>query len=257
MFELDGVTFLSGLARPNDLGPERFLLLKPRWMIERYMDLFDRLDPSSVVELGIYEGGSTAFLALYSDTHQHVAVDLRAEPVESLDMLIQNRGMDERIHAHYGVDQGDREALVAILDLHFGEAELDLVIDDASHRLEPTRTSFDLLFPRLRPGGVYVIEDWSGLHHFDKKLRAAAERDPDVRELVETAAADGEPALVPLTVLLFELVLASADAPDLVADVSIRDAWAEVVRGPAPADGTFRLDSILSEYGARLINRSS
>jgi predicted methyltransferase len=35
---------------------------------------------------------------------------------------------------------------------------LDLVVDDTSH-LGPTRASFNTLFPRLRPGGVYVIED--------------------------------------------------------------------------------------------------
>ena len=37
---------------------------------------------------------------------------------------------------------------------------LDLVIDDASHLYGPTMASFEVLFPRLRPGGLYVIEDW-------------------------------------------------------------------------------------------------
>ena len=45
--------------------------------------------------------------------------------------------------------------------------ELDLVVDDASHAYEETKTSFEVLFPLLRPGGIYVIEDWSWAHHPD------------------------------------------------------------------------------------------
>ena len=43
--------------------------------------------------------------------------------------------------------------------------ELDLVVDDASHTYEETKASFEFLFPLLRPGGIYVIEDWSWAHH--------------------------------------------------------------------------------------------
>ena len=43
--------------------------------------------------------------------------------------------------------------------------ELDLVVDDASHTYEETRSSFEFLFPLLSPGGIYVIEDWSWAHH--------------------------------------------------------------------------------------------
>ena len=45
--------------------------------------------------------------------------------------------------------------------------ELDLVVDDASHTYEETKASFEFLFPLLRPGGIYVIEDWSWAHRPD------------------------------------------------------------------------------------------
>ena len=35
------------------------------------------------------------------------------------------------------------------------------MIDDASHMYEHTKVSFETLFPLLRPGGQYIIEDWS------------------------------------------------------------------------------------------------
>ncbi|MBV9216081.1 MAG: class I SAM-dependent methyltransferase [Acidobacteria bacterium] len=37
--------------------------------------------------------------------------------------------------------------------------EIDIVIDDGSHVSEHVITSFKVLFPRLRSGGVYVVED--------------------------------------------------------------------------------------------------
>lgn len=41
------------------------------------------------------------------------------------------------------------------------DAGLDLVVDDASHMLSETLSSFEQFFPLLRPGGLYIIEDWS------------------------------------------------------------------------------------------------
>jgi len=46
------------------------------------------------------------------------------------------------------------------MDSRFGEAALDVVIDDASHLYTPSLATFEVLFPRLRPGGLYFLEDW-------------------------------------------------------------------------------------------------
>lgn len=54
--------------------------------------------------------------------------------------------------------------LTSILDDEFGARPLDLIIDDASHFYVQTRTSFQIAFSRLRPGGVFVIEDWGWAH---------------------------------------------------------------------------------------------
>lgn len=39
--------------------------------------------------------------------------------------------------------------------------KFDLIVDDASHDGGLTRKSFDLLWPLVRDGGYYVIEDWT------------------------------------------------------------------------------------------------
>jgi demethylmacrocin O-methyltransferase len=53
-------------------------------------------------------------------------------------------------------DQGDADALVAIARRY---GPFDIVIDDGSHENAHVRTSFDALFPHVRDGGLYVIED--------------------------------------------------------------------------------------------------
>ena len=50
--------------------------------------------------------------------------------------------------------------LLSIVHKDFN-GQLDLVIDDASHLYTETKKSFEILFPLLKAGGLYVIEDWS------------------------------------------------------------------------------------------------
>jgi hypothetical protein len=40
------------------------LLLKPRAIVDQYADLVSRLQPRNVMELGLYDGGSTALVSL-------------------------------------------------------------------------------------------------------------------------------------------------------------------------------------------------
>ena len=64
-------------------------------------------------------------------------------------------------------------ALASIVAKEFEGEPIDLVIDDASHLLEPTRASFEVLFPRLRTDGLFVIEDWAWEHAIANKLFVA------------------------------------------------------------------------------------
>lgn len=62
---------------------------------------------------------------------------------------------EPRITALRG-DQGDADSLRQVAERH---GPFDIVIDDGSHLNEHVRTSFHALFPHVRPGGLYVIED--------------------------------------------------------------------------------------------------
>ena len=131
----------------------------------------------------------------------------------------------------YNIDQGDADDLMRVIDDHIGDEALDLVIDDASHHYVPTRTSFSHLFPRLRAGGLFVIEDWDWAHHPDELWQA-----------------DGGyfrrfPAL---TNLIVEILMLAGSDTDVVRKVVVHPAMAVVERGigaarPGDGSGSHRL----------------
>lgn len=135
--------------------PDEWIVMKPREAVEEYVRLVAAEKPRRIMELGIFGGGSTAFLAQVAQPERLAALDLRGG-CRNLDRFLATHPYP--VDAFYGVDQADTDALARIVAGFDGP--LDLVIDDASHLLEPTRVSFDRLFPHLRPGGLYIIEDW-------------------------------------------------------------------------------------------------
>ena len=52
----------------------------------------------------------------------------------------------------------------------------DVVIDDASHANEAIRTSFNVLWPHVQPGGIYILEDlvWNRNPRAQGKLSTSA-----------------------------------------------------------------------------------
>jgi hypothetical protein len=162
-----------------------------------------------------------------------LAVELDPRPIKALEAFLTQQGLDGSVTAAYGIDQSDGDRLDALVDTTLGAAPLDLVIDDASHDLEFTRTSFNVLFPRLRPGGLFIIEDWSWAHMGYEAQRLGA---------------------VPLTTLVFETVLAVPYQPGLIDDVLVNREWAVIRRGTgALAPGDFDISTCYGERGRALV----
>ena len=172
VFTVGETEFLSSGDKDfNDLGflaqfiveestNDRFVVWKTRAIIDRYTRIVGDPDVRNIFELGILKGGSTVFLAAVSAPRKLVAIELEVARIAALDEFVTDQGLADRVRMFYGVDQGDVATVGRILDAEFDEP-LDFVVDDASHMLDLTRALFNLVFPRLRPGGVYVIEDWS------------------------------------------------------------------------------------------------
>jgi hypothetical protein len=188
-----------------------FLLLKPRSLIDRYVDVIEELRPERIFELGILEGGSTALLWELAQPSALAAVDHRPPGSPALRDYVSRQGLEEALRIHTDVDQADRGRLAKIADQAFADAPLDLVVDDCSHLYEPTRASFNELFPRLRAGGLYTIEDWDWT------------RDKQVAEMFADQ--------VPLTRFILELTLVVASRSGLISEISVADDLVQVRRG--------------------------
>jgi predicted O-methyltransferase YrrM len=257
-FRIGDVEFRCSFERGSE--PDRFYIRKHRRLVEGFLAVFDRFPDANVVELGIMEGGSTALAALAGRPRKLVAFELESERVAALDELIEREGLGDRVRAYYGVDQSDRARLDEIVAGEFGDERLDLVIDDASHHLEPTRASFEALFPRLREGGLFLIEDWRWQI---RRAAVIAERLADsdspakerlgrrLRRSARQADDQGEGATQqapPLPALVIELMLAKAESDEFVSEVTMDPWWVAVRRGPGELDpAAFRLADLYTD----------
>jgi predicted O-methyltransferase YrrM len=249
-FRVGDVEFRCEFAASQD---HLFSIRKDRVGIEAYLEIIERFPGDNFVELGIGSGGSVALTALVAPPKKLVALDIGEERIEALDALVTERGLDERVRLHYGVDQANREQLAAILEDEFGDEPLGLVIDDASHRLDETRASFEVLFPRVRPGGLFVIEDWNHQHLVSQAL-AATLKDPSPEELkagVERFLIDTGRAGPSLVRLIIELMLVQAESDEFVREVRVDLHGAHIYRGSGELDPSkFRLaDLIANDFG--------
>jgi predicted O-methyltransferase YrrM len=241
-------------AFPLSDPPEGYLQVeKPRELVERYIAIIDEVRPARIVELGIRRGGSTALLSELARPEKLVSVEIDAAVPPGLTRYLEQSGRSESVRPYCGVDQSDRTRLGAIVAEEFEGEALDLVIDDASHYYEQTLASFEVLFPHLRPGGLFIIEDWQWEHRMSDGLVAAlrasspARRD-EATKAVERAVADGAPR-PPLTRLVIALLLACASSSDAVQEISAGPHWVVVRRGPGALDPvTFRVADLFDDH---------
>ena len=190
-FVIDAVTF-SFLEPPWDSQrstEDHFVLLKTKFHLDSYAQYVQASAVNSILELGIYQGGSTVlFDKLYAPA-KLLAIDISQEPTVPLESYVADDAKSHRIRTVYNMNQGSPE-LRKIAETEFPDG-IDLVVDDASHLYQQTKLSFNMLFPLVNPGKYYIIEDWAWAHS------AGDYQEPDGQWAAEPA----------LTNLVFELLM--------------------------------------------------
>ena len=208
------LTLEQATADEIDSTPEQFLLMKSQFLVESTLErLPDRVE--NMIELGIYKGGSIAMYEELLSPTRLVGVDQLTERVRALDEYLHRRSATDRVKLYYGTDQDDRQALASIARENFGDRCLDLVVDDCSHLYEPTKTSLNVFLPLLRPGGIYLIEDWGWAHWLEK-----------TEQYNQTFATEE----MPLTKLILEVVMLAATNPYIIRNVFIDSSRAFITR---------------------------
>jgi len=124
----------------------------------------DRYSPITILEIGIGTkgakwdarivhgrnsrgGASVRMWYEYFPNGRILAIDVN--PAKYLD--------NDRIRT-FEVNQGDKDELASFLS-KIGETRFDYVIDDGSHCPDHQQIALSVLFPSLKPGGYYFIED--------------------------------------------------------------------------------------------------
>src|SRR3989344_7594271 len=126
-----------------------------------YFELYDkhfknlREKKLNILEIGVQYGGSVEMWAKYFPNAHITGIDI--DPVCKIHA-------GKRVSIKIG-DQTDRAFLSQFKNY-------DIIIDDGGHTMRQQQTSFEVLFPLLNPGGIYVLEDlhtsyWPAF--FDKK----------------------------------------------------------------------------------------
>jgi hypothetical protein len=114
-----------------------------------YESHFDRFRnrPCFLLEIGVSKGGSLQLWKGYLGPYARVV---------GLDIDESCRRFEElQVSVRIG-DQKDHEFLERVI-AEFGTP--DIVIDDGSHIMSDIRSTFEFLYSRMSPTGVYIIED--------------------------------------------------------------------------------------------------
>lgn len=231
-FSVDGVPFrLSPAGSLSTVKNDEttVFLVKTRDFIRRELEFLTPLAPRRVLEFGVYQGGSAAFWSFVLPLERYVGIDIKPEP--SMPAAVTNHPRWSTVRLYGNTSQSDRPAVEAIIDREFGGEPLDVVMDDASHQYELTKTAFEIAFPRLREGGLYLIEDWGWAHQ-------PRFNEPDHPWVSHPSLAN----------LIFRIVLLAGNREDVVADVTVVRNFVAVRRGTAPLPSDFDLDAMVGQY---------
>jgi hypothetical protein len=128
---------------------------------ESYLKVYDRTfaplrdKKISLLEIGVQNGGSLEVWSKYFKN---------AEAIVGCDInpLCRNLSyQDPRIHLVVG-DANAAEIIKTVTQI---SPRFDVIVDDGSHVSDDIINSFNLYFPLVQPGGIYVVEDTHTLYY--------------------------------------------------------------------------------------------
>ena len=138
-----------------------------------------------VLEIGLLRGGPELGNSADRPTSSPPSIQMWLEYFEAakvigFDISDFSRFQTERFSFMRG-DSGNEENLRELIHQH---GPFDIVLDDASHASFHQLKAFELIFPTLPSGGIYIIED---LHWQPKDIEAELPKCPTGRQFLDWA----------------------------------------------------------------------
>jgi len=137
--------------------------------IDYYSKIFDIYKKKEIrlLEIGVFQGGSLKLWETYFKKGIIYGIDtwsaLKKRGINSpkfLNVIDMNIGkghpiINESNIVIYTIDGTKEEEVNSV----FRNSVFDIVIDDGSHKIEDQISSFNIFYPKLKEGGIYIIED--------------------------------------------------------------------------------------------------
>ena len=142
----------KGTTIPND-GKHHGPRLNFTLVYEKWMDSI-RNDVKKIVEIGVENGNSLKMWSEYFPKAKIYGIDINDKSIYNTDRI-----------TCYQCDQSDSNKLLKTMDL-IGN-DVDVIIDDGSHVVSHQQTTLAQLFPYVKRGGMFWVED---LHTSDRKV---------------------------------------------------------------------------------------
>lgn len=135
-----------------DLYARTYQSLTDKGTAHSYVFVYDKLlapyrqQEVTLLEIGVYCGGSLLLWADYFDAARIVGIDVNLSHVLPA------------VHQSSRIQLIEGNATSADLISQAIDA-VDIVIDDGSHVIDDQLAAFRAIVPKLRPGGMYIVED--------------------------------------------------------------------------------------------------
>ncbi len=146
-------------------------ILQNEWEFEKLLEIYEKLDPQAVLEIGSFFGGTLYYWLNLGSPQIMTCVDL---PIESNDgryqQMLESRKLWDQWIKNSGTYnfkfhdiKGDSTSLYVINKVYnLNPHGIDFLFIDGDHSYEGVKADYDNYFSLVRPGGVIVFHDIVG-----------------------------------------------------------------------------------------------
>ena len=158
--------------------------------LHNYDEFFSRFreDEIHFLEIGIFNGGSLLLWAEYFKKGLIYGIDAEHELPEKYFQFLSENNID-RVHPFLDFITPDLavpfDKRKKKFDDLLGNLKFDVILDDGAHTYTHTKGSYEVLFDSfLKPGGLYIIEDW-GTTYFTDWPDGSVEGDKGIGKMIK------------------------------------------------------------------------